>query len=183
MDYTDYSSGADYSSTELTAAQEGLLGGLSAGMLVFLLVISILSIIGLWKIFTKAGKPGWASIIPIYNLYVLLQIVGRPTWWLLLFLAGVIPFVGLIPLLVASVIVSIDLAKSFGKDLVYGILLFLFQPIMFIVLGFGKDKYVGPSVKSAAAGAGAGSSSASSPAAAPKSPAASDSDKPAPPQV
>src|SRR5690348_14170664 len=75
---------------------------------IFYLAFTILMIAAWWKIFTKAGQPGWASIIPIYNLYVWCKIVGRPWWWILLML---IPFVNFIIL----IILIIDLAKSFGK--------------------------------------------------------------------
>lgn len=98
----------------------------------------ILIIVGLWKVYTKAGQPGWAAIIPIYNIYILTKIIGRPGWWVILFF---IPFVNV----VVSIIVSIDLAKSFGKDAVYGIiLLWLFSIIGFLILGFGDAQYQGP---------------------------------------
>ena len=101
-------------------------------------IVFIIVVIGLWKVFTKAGEPGWAAIIPIYNYYVTLKIVGRPWWWLLLML---IPIVNLI----VSIIVAIDLAKSFGKDALYGIiLLWFFSVIGFLILGFGDAEYQGP---------------------------------------
>ena len=67
----------------------------SGGMLMPLLMVAIVAIFiaGMWRMFSKAGQPGWASIVPVYNLVVLLQIAGRPVWWLLLFF---IPFVGAI---------------------------------------------------------------------------------------
>ncbi len=102
------------------------------------LAIFILVIAGMWKTFQKAGQPGWASIIPIYNLYVMLEMVGRPVWWLILFF---IPFVNF----VAFILVSIDMAKSFGKDVIYGILLlWLLAPIGYLILGFGDAEYQGP---------------------------------------
>lgn len=108
--------------------------------LVIQLAIIILIIASFWKVFTKAGKPGWASIIPIYNIIVMLQIVGRPWWWLLLLL---IPIVGL----VIAIIVSIDMAKSFGKGAGFGIGLALLGFIFYPILGFGSATYQGPSVK------------------------------------
>jgi len=108
--------------------------------LLIYLAILILIIASFWKVFTKAGQPGWASIIPIYNIIVMLQIVGRPWWWLLLML---IPIVGL----VIAIIVSIDMAKSFGKGAGFGIGLALLGFIFYPILGFGSAKYVGPSVK------------------------------------
>jgi hypothetical protein len=101
------------------------------------LVIGIVELIAMWKIFTKAGKPGWAVLIPIYNLYVMLEIVGRPWWYLLLFL---VPLVNV----VIAIILVFDLAKSFGKGAGFGIGLLLLGPIFIIILGFGKAQYVGP---------------------------------------
>jgi hypothetical protein len=97
----------------------------------------LLVLIGAWKVFTKAGKPGWAVIIPIYNAIVLLEICGRPIWWILLML---IPCVNV----VIQLIVSFDLAKSFGKGPVFGIGLWLFGCIFVPVLGFGSAQYQGP---------------------------------------
>lgn len=109
--------------------------------LVCWLIVAVLMIAGFWKTFEKAGQPGWAAIIPIYNLYILLQIVGRPGWWILLYL---IPLVNII----IPIIVGIDVAKSFGKDTLFGVLLlWLFMPIGFLLLGFGDAQYVGPAAK------------------------------------
>lgn len=124
--------------TLLQEDQGALLGG-TFGFL-FGIVFAVLAIVGLWRVFTKAGQPGWAAIIPIYNVYVMLKVVGRPWWWLLLLL---IPLVNIIILL----IVSMDLAKSFGKGaFVWGIiLLFFLSAIGYILLGFGDAQYKGPS--------------------------------------
>ena len=104
---------------------------------IFYLAFTILMIAAWWKIFTKAGQPGWACIIPIYNLYVWCKIVGRPWWWILLML---IPFVNLVIL----IILIIDLAKSFGKGVLFGIGLLLLPFIFFPILGFGSAQYQGP---------------------------------------
>ena len=105
---------------------------------IFYLAFTILMIAAWWKIFTKAGQPGWACIIPIYNLYVWCMIVGRPWWWILLML---IPFVNFI----IAIILLIDLAKSFGKGVGFGIGLLLLAVIFFPILGFGSAQYQGPS--------------------------------------
>jgi hypothetical protein len=106
---------------------------------VIIAVIVLFCIFVYWKVYVKAGKPGWAAIIPIYNLYVLLKIVDRPGWWLLLFL---IPFVNV----VVAAIVAVDLAHSFGKSTMFGIFgLWLFSIIGYAMLGFGSAKYSGPS--------------------------------------
>ena len=114
----------------------GLIGGLCGGLIG--LAFGIFMIIAMWKIFTKAGKPGWASIIPIYNIWVMLEVVGRPGWWLLLML---IPGVNL----VIAIILLIDLAKSFGKGGGFAVGLLLLPYVFFPILGFGKAQYVGPS--------------------------------------
>jgi hypothetical protein len=101
------------------------------------LAFTILMIAAWWKIFSKAGQPGWACIIPIYNLYVWCKIVGRPWWWILLMLIPLVNFIILI-------ILFIDLAKSFGKGVGFGIGLILLPIIFFPILGFGSATYQGP---------------------------------------
>lgn len=143
MDYSyDYSYNA-------TGAEEGLVAGIfaaMAGLWLIFLVLGIVSLIAMWKIFEKAGKPGWAALVPVYNLIVLLEIVGRPSWWVVLYLLAVIPvvnFIGWIPALVVMILVTIDLAKVFGKDTGFAILTILFPYVMYPVLGFGKAEYKG----------------------------------------
>jgi len=109
--------------------------------IIFGLLVALLLIVAMWKVFTKAGQPGWASIIPIYNLYIWCKIVGRPWWWILLML---IPFVNFI----ICIILCIDLAKSFGKGVGFGIGLALLGIIFFPILGFGSAQYQGPSAGS-----------------------------------
>ncbi len=101
------------------------------------LAIVVFYIAAGWKIYEKAGQPGWACIVPIYGAYILLKIVGKPGWWLLLYF---IPLVNI----VYFVWTYNMLSKSFGKDegFTAGLLLlgFIFWPI----LGFGDAKYIGP---------------------------------------
>lgn len=108
----------------------------------FLVVLAIYVAAGfcLGKVFEKAGRPLWAGFVPIYNLVVIMEIVGRPTWWVVLFL---VPFVGFI----MAFIVNIDLAKSFGKTAGWGVLLTFFSIIMLAIMAFSDEiKYIGPSV-------------------------------------
>ena len=107
------------------------------------LAFTIFILAAWWKIFTKAGQPGWACIIPIYNLYIWCKIVGRPAWWIILML---IPFVNFI----IFIILCIDLAKSFGKGAGFGIGLLLLGIIFFPILGFGSAQYQGPSAGASA---------------------------------
>ena len=67
--------------------------GPGAGTYIFMLVVAAVMIAAMWKVFTKAGKPGWASLIPIYNMIVLLDIAGKPAWWIVLFIIPIVNFV------------------------------------------------------------------------------------------
>jgi hypothetical protein len=104
--------------------------------------ILVLVIAGWWKMFEKGGEAGWKALIPIYNIYILLRIVGREGWWVILFL---IPIVNV----VVAIVVSIDLAKSFGRGSGFAVGL-IFLPFVFApILGFGSDTYRGPAAKAA----------------------------------
>lgn len=101
------------------------------------LLVAVVFLAGLWKTFTKANKPGWGAIIPIYNAYLILKIAGRSGWWLLLYL---IPIVNI----VVHIVVSLDVAKAFKKSEVFGLVaLWLFPFIGYLILGFGDDKFAG----------------------------------------
>jgi hypothetical protein len=113
----------------------------SPAVLIVELLIALLVIVAMWKVFTKAGRPGWAAIIPIYNMYVWCKIVGRPGWWVILML---IPLVNII----VGIVVCIDLAKSFGKGVGFGIGIALLGIIFLPILGFGSAQYQGPSASS-----------------------------------
>jgi hypothetical protein len=106
--------------------------------LVVSLGIILLLLAANWKLYTKAGKPGWTSIVPIYGTIVLLNIVGRPVWWIIgLFL----PVVNII----FPFIIGMDLARSFGKSQAYGIGLVLLAIIFVPMLAFSDAEYQGPS--------------------------------------
>lgn len=106
----------------------------------FYLGILALMIASFWKVFTKAGKPGWASLIPIYNIVVMLEIVGKPVWWLLLMF---IPIVGL----VIWIIVLHNLSLSFGQGTGFTIGLIFLGIVFYPILAFGDAQYVGPGGK------------------------------------
>ena len=113
--------------------------GALIGLVVLAIYIAIIVAIiaGIWKVFVKAGKPGWAAIIPIYNIIVLLEIAGKPLWWIVLL---IIPLVNI----VAGILVSIAVAKSFGKSDAFGVGLALLGFIFYPILGFGDAQYQGP---------------------------------------
>jgi hypothetical protein len=105
-------------------------------MLIWLAVM-VAVIASMWKVFTKAGEPGWASIVPLYNLIVLLKIVGKPAWWLVMFMIPLVNFYALY-------VVCTGLAKSFGKTSGFGLGLMFLGFIFFPILGFGDARYQGP---------------------------------------
>jgi hypothetical protein len=105
-----------------------------------MLALMALLIISQWKIYTKAGKRGWACIIPIYNTIVLLQIVGKPWWWIFLF---IIPVVNLVFLIWTYNLLSLSFGKSEGFTVGLLFLSFIFIPI----LGLGSATYKGPAGK------------------------------------
>ncbi len=95
---------------------------------------TIIIFISLWKIFTKAGQPGWASLIPIYNLVIMLQIIKKPTWWIILY------FIPIVNIIIALIVVH-KLSEAFGKGFLFTLGL-VFLPIIFYpILGFGNATY------------------------------------------
>ncbi|MCK5843870.1 MAG: hypothetical protein KAG97_04125, partial [Victivallales bacterium] len=98
------------------------------------LIFSLVFIIATWKVFTKAGQPGWAAIVPIYNMIVLWQISRQPVWALVFCF---LPFLNI----VGTIMISLGVAKSFGKGGGFGIGLWLFSIIFYPILGFGSSEY------------------------------------------
>ncbi len=93
-----------------------------------------------WRVFEKAGKKGWISIVPYYNMYTLFQISGKPGWW---FAFGFIPYVGALVVFVLRIIANIELAKKFGKGAGFGVGLSFLGIIFFPILGYGSAVYEG----------------------------------------
>jgi hypothetical protein len=115
--------------TEAAAAA----GGAGLLMVVYLAVM-IFMLVAMWKVFTKAGKPGWAVIVPIYNIIVMLEIAGKPLWWIILMFIPIVNFV-------IAILVMAGMAKNFGKGAGFVVGL-LFLPIIFYpILGFGSATY------------------------------------------
>jgi hypothetical protein len=116
---------------------------MGTGGMICSLVVGLLLVASMWKIYAKAGEPGWAAIVPIYNIIVWCKIVGRPAWWIILLL---LPCVNIVIL----VLLCIDLAKSFGKGAGFGIGLVLLGIVFFPILAFGSAQYVGPAASTGA---------------------------------
>ena len=126
----------------LEAAANGNQGPGTATYVVAAL-IGIVMIAAIWKVFTKAGKPGWAAIIPIYNTIVLLDVAGKPAWWVILFFIPIVNFVMLI-------LTYLGLAERFGKGGGFAVGLIFLGIIFFPILGFGDAQYRGAVAKVAA---------------------------------
>lgn len=109
---------------------------IGTGTLMCSLAICILMIVSMWKIFKKAGKPGWASIIPIYNIVVLFQVAGLSPWLILLMF---IPFANFVIIFLAY----IRLAKAFGKGVGFGLGLLFLNIIFMPILAFSNTEYKG----------------------------------------
>lgn len=115
------------------AANEGAAGG-GFITIIYLLVVAV-EIAALWRIFAKAGQPGWAAIVPIYNLITLLRIVNRPLWWIALLF---VPIANI----VIFFMLGRDLARAFGKGLGFAFGLFFLGFIFYPILGFGSSRYL-----------------------------------------
>jgi len=111
-------------------------GGAGIVMMIVWLGIVGLLVASVWKVFVKAGKPGWAALVPIYNLIVLLEIVGKPAWWIILFFIPIANFI-------VAILIYVNLAKAFGKSTGFAIGLLLLGIVFFPILGFGDAEYQG----------------------------------------
>jgi hypothetical protein len=122
---------------EDSEAMAGAAQGAAAGAGIFMLLwlaVGLVMLIGCWKVFTKAGQPGWAVLIPIYNIFVMLKVAGKPGWWTILML---IPFVNI----VVGIIALVALCARFGKGAGFAVGT-IFLPWIFIpILGFGSAQY------------------------------------------
>ncbi|MBS4000103.1 MAG: hypothetical protein KGZ71_06445 [Desulfobulbaceae bacterium] len=125
----------DYSDNMSPEVSGGLMAILAGSMVIWVILLLIV-IVSFWKIFEKAGEPGWAALIPIYNIIIMLKIVGRPIWWIVLLL---IPFVNII----FGIILYLDLAKSFNKGTGFAVGLILLSIIFLPILAFDSSEYVG----------------------------------------
>jgi hypothetical protein len=141
--WTLAAAGAAAAAPASAAIQEVPGGDAGAGavgllMTVIYLGVLLLTLVGMAKVFAKAGEPAWAVIIPIYNMIVLIKIAGRPLWWFLLLF---IPFVNV----VVAILLAIDLAKNFGQGAGFGLGLAFLPFIFYPMLGFGPAEYLGAS--------------------------------------
>lgn len=103
-------------------------------VLLILLAIGLFYLIATWKVYSKAGQPGWGCIIPFYNIYLLCKIAGKPGWWLLLFFVPVVN-------IVIQIIVIHGVSKNFGKGVGFTLGLIFLGFIFLPILAFGSAQY------------------------------------------
>jgi len=120
-----------------------LIAGFGMILVAACVVVGIASLIGMWKVFAKAGQPGWAVLIPVYNIIVLLRVAGLPWYWVFTPLILIIPFLGWIAYIVWVVWVHHRISTRFGQGIGFTIGLTLLSPIFWLILGFGSSKYSG----------------------------------------
>jgi hypothetical protein len=117
---------------DMASAGSGGMGAAIVGLIELVFLVAVIA--GLWKIFTKAGQPGWAAIVPIYNGIVMLQIAKKPIWWIVLFLIPIVNFV-------IGILVAIEIAKKFKQGVGFGIGMVFLPFIFYPMLGFGSATY------------------------------------------
>jgi len=132
---------AQASGNEEAALAAGLVAFFAAFAFVFI-AIGLAFHIGMWKVFTKAGQPGWAVLIPVYNFILLLRIAGLAWYWVFTPLIILIPILGAIAYLVWVVWVHHRISTRFGQGVGFTIGLTLLGPIFWLILGFGSSKYL-----------------------------------------
>ena len=140
----------DFNYDTNTAGNSAATGGLMAFLGAYFLILAAVFVfyaICNWKIFEKAGVEGWKALIPGYNMWILAEIAGKPGWWGIVGLGGIIPIIGIVASIagfVLYILIAIELAKSFGKESWFAVLLIVVPIVALAMLAFGDAKYVGP---------------------------------------
>ena len=119
---------------------------------IFELIFYFVTALGTYGAYKKAGQPGWAAFVPIYNFYILCKVAGRPVWWTWSLLLLIIPFLGWIAFLVIAIIVLNDVSKSFGHGGGFTVGLVLLSTIFWYILWLGSSTYRGPAAAAGAMG-------------------------------
>ena len=122
------------------------------GFLIFIaLIVTAITIIGMWKTLEKGNKPGWGSLIPFYNIYLVCEMVGVNPWWILIValspILNIVPLIGTLAqfavVVYFTILLNVSLARAFKKEDGFAAGLILLPPVFYLILGFGKDEYVG----------------------------------------
>jgi len=104
--------------------------------LLFSAVVFIVSMVSLWRMYEKAGQSGWVGLIPILNLFGLLKMIGKPFWWIVLYIPPLTPF--------THFVVTVMVARRFGKSALFGVGMYFFPMIFVPMIGLGNARYLGP---------------------------------------
>ena len=142
----DYSSNVDYATSASDTSSAAAAGLVMLPLMFIYIAIIVLMVVSLWKLFVKAGKPGWGAIVPFYNTYLMVEIAGRPAWWFAVIL--------LVPVLnvIFAMILTIDFVKAYGKGTGFGVLSLFFPFITFPIMAFdNKVQYTGRGATNAVA--------------------------------
>jgi len=115
--------------------------GAGIGLIVVWLAVMVFMIVSWWIVLKKAGEPGWAILIPVYNFLVILRVAGKPWWWVFALLLAIIPIVGMILLLVVMILVFHGISTKFGKGAGFTVGLVLLSIVFVPILAFGDAKY------------------------------------------
>lgn len=137
----------DYSTVPYTGLYAEVYAKTMMAYSIISILILVLQTIALWRIFNKAGEKGWKSIIPVYNFITLFRIAGISPWFILGYLAMIIPIIGYFVVLGIIIYMAANLAKSFGKGSWFTAGLVFLGPIFYMILGFGRAEYIGNTAK------------------------------------
>jgi hypothetical protein len=118
-----------------------LFKGMGTGMLIVWIAIMVFMLVSWWIVFKKAGQPGWAILIPIYNFLVILRVASKPWWWVFALLLAIIPFAGPILLLVVMIFIFHGISKNFGQGAGFTVGLVLLSIVFVPILAFGDYKW------------------------------------------
>ena len=121
----------------------GVFKGMGAGVIIVYIAIMVFMIVSLWIVFKKAGQPGWAAIIPIFNFLVILRVAGKPWWWVFSILLMIIPIAGPILFLVVWILICNRISKNFGQSTGFTVGLVLLSVVFIPILAFGDYKWSG----------------------------------------
>ena len=136
----------DFTTYSTPTSSSSLSWAVLAPLILVYIAVIVFMIVSLWKVFVKTGRPGWASIIPVYNSWVLFEIVGYPGWWAIL---SFVPFVNIFPA-VMMIVSYFKLAKLFGKGDGFAVCSIFFPIVTLPILAFGSSTFQGAPVASAA---------------------------------
>ena len=141
----DYSTYNYYNTTAIDSAESlggifAIIAGLGAFIWIVSMAVAVISIISMWKVFAKAGRPGWAALIPVYNVVTLFKVSGLNPWLILLF---IVPFVNFVAIPVLMILQSVKLAKAFGKGGGFAVGLIFLNVIFMPILAFSDAEYQG----------------------------------------